>query len=478
MLGVLLLAALPAMGQPPHVEFQPMVSYEASNSEPRRIQAVDFNRDGHLDALVAMSGTDSSPGLLTILFGDGHGTLVDNADFANTHQWWGIASGDFNSDQRLDVVGAAGGNAVTAVNVYSGDGGGGFTPMANLNAGHFPIAAVAGDWNGDGQDDIVVANNVTDGATLFLGNGDGTFAPAAPIPAAAGLLATDICKGDFNHDGKLDIAIAHYSGVMALAGDGQGNFSLYASTGGVNLTKAVAAGDINGDGIDDLVAGEQYTNRIIVCLSNGADGFASNVPYTTGGSVTGVTTSDLNRDGRVDVAVSTNDTTGAEVFLNSGDTSGTLIARAEWAAGPQPTAIVAADMNEDGFDDLLIACRNLGDTPSISILLQVPQLALAVEGTCPEGGPMVLTWRGATPNGQVALLFAANTGSFAIPSGNPCEGTVLGLGTAQIRVAYRGVAGPKGTRTTTSTPGPSACGSYLQLLDATTCTTSNVSQIR
>ncbi len=477
-LGMLLLAAIPAIAQTPHVQFNPMVSYEASNSEPRRIHTADFNRDGHLDALVSMSGTDSSPGLLTVLFGNGTGALVDNTDFANNQHWWGIASGDFNRDNRRDIVGAAGGNDVTAVGVFAGNGSGSFSPMANLNSGRFPIAAVVGDWNGDGTDDIIVANNVTYGATLFVGNGDGTFGPATHIPAAAGLLATDICTGDFNHDQKPDLAIAHYSGVTVLKGDGAGNFTLYAGTGGSNLKNRVATGDVNGDGIDDIIVGEQYTNRVIVCLSNGINGFSANVPYTTGGSVTGVATSDLNRDGHVDVCVSTSDSTGAEIFLNSGDGSGTLLPRVEWAAGPQPTAIAVADMNEDGFDDLLITCRNLGDTPSISILLQVPQLALAVDGTCPGGGPLRITWYGATPNGQVALIFAANTGSFIIPQGNPCQGTALGLGASQLRVAYRGASGPRGTRTLTTNAGPSACGGYLQLLDSATCTTSNVARIR
>ncbi len=477
-LGLLLLAALPVAAQTPHVQFEPMVSYEASNSEPRRVATGDFNNDGHTDIIVAMSGTDSSPGLLTVLFGDGTGALVDNTDFANTHQWWGIASGDFNRDQRRDIVGAAGGNGVTTVNVYAGSGNGNFAPMASLSAGRFPIAAVVGDWNGDGKDDIGVANNVTYGVTLFMGNGDGTFGPASNVPDAAGLLATDICTADFNRDGKTDLAVSHYSGVTVFTNNGGGIFNLYASTGGSDLKNRVAAGDVNGDGIADIVTSEQYTNRFIVCLGNGVDGFSSNVPYTAGSGITGVALSDLNRDGYVDVCVSTSDSTGAEVFLNSGEGSGALLPRAEWAAGPQPTAIATADMNEDGFDDLLITCRNLGDTPSISILLQVPQLALAADGACPGGGPLRITWYGATPSGQIALIFAANTGSFVIPQGNPCQGTALGLGASQLRVAYRGASGPRGTRTLTTNAGPSACGGYLQLLDPSNCTTSNVSKIR
>lgn len=473
----LLLASSSAIAQP-HVQFQPLTSFEVSNSEPRRVTVGDINNDGRADIIIALSGTDSSPGLLTVLFGDGNGAFVDNTDFANTHHWWSVASGDFNRDHRPDVVATAGGNEVTAVNVYAGDGSGGFAPLANLNAGRFPVATVVGDWNGDGFDDIAVANNVSRGLSIILGNGDGTFQPVSHVPDAAGLQATDIIAADFNRDDKPDLAVSHYSGVTVFAGEGGGIFNVYATAGGPNLTNRVATGDVNGDGTPDIITAEQHTNRIVVCLGDGVSGFTTSTPYATGGSVLGVAISDLNRDGHADVCAATNDSTGAEVFLNSGDGAGTLLPRVEFAAGPQPTAIAAADLNRDGFDDLILTCRNFGDTPSVSVLLQVPQLALAVDADCPDGGTMRLTWFGATPNGPVALLFAAELGSYVIRNGNPCAGTTLGLGSAQLRIAFRGNTGPRGTRTITTNVGPSVCGSYLQLLDASTCTTSNVATIR
>lgn len=104
-----------------------------------------------------------------------------------------------------------------------------------------------------------------------------------------------------------------------------------------------------------------------------------------------------------------------------------------------------------------------------------PQLSVAA--TCPSGGPIEISWSGARPNGQIALIFAANTGSFRVPNGNPCAGTPLGLGTTQIQLAFQGGAGSNGARTLNATAGPNACGGYLQLLDISSCGTSNVARI-
>ncbi len=104
-----------------------------------------------------------------------------------------------------------------------------------------------------------------------------------------------------------------------------------------------------------------------------------------------------------------------------------------------------------------------------------PQLTVAP--TCPSGGPIRIEWSGATPGGQAALIYARNTGSFLIPNNRPCAGTQLGLDSNQIQLAWQGGAGQSGSRTLNTTAGPGACGGHLQLLDLTTCATSNVARI-
>jgi len=102
---------------------------------------------------------------------------------------------------------------------------------------------------------------------------------------------------------------------------------------------------------------------------------------------------------------------------------------------------------------------------------------LSVDATCPSGGPIRIEWTGASPGGQIALIFARNTGSFTVPNNFPCAGTQLGLGSSQIQLAFQGGAGANGSRILNTTAGPGACGGYLQLLDLTTCGTSNVARV-
>ena len=107
---------------------------------------------------------------------------------------------------------------------------------------------------------------------------------------------------------------------------------------------------------------------------------------------------------------------------------------------------------------------------------QGPQLT--VTATCPSGGPIQVSWSGATGGGTIALLYARTTGSFVIPNNHPCAGTALGLSNNQLQIGYQGGAGANGSRTVNSNTGPGACGGYLQLLDLSTCTTSNVARIQ
>lgn len=105
-------------------------------------------------------------------------------------------------------------------------------------------------------------------------------------------------------------------------------------------------------------------------------------------------------------------------------------------------------------------------------------ITLGVTAQCPQGGQIAVEWGGATPGGTIALLFARGTGSFTIPNNRPCAGTMLGLSSNQLQIAYSGSAGQNGSRMVQSQIGSGVCGGWLQLLDLTTCSTSNAAQIQ
>lgn len=102
---------------------------------------------------------------------------------------------------------------------------------------------------------------------------------------------------------------------------------------------------------------------------------------------------------------------------------------------------------------------------------------LRVVGTCPGGGPIEVSWTDATPEGQCALIFALDQGEFLIPARYPCQGTRLGLGSNQIQLVGTFRSDADGNRTIRGFAGNGACGGFLQLLDLTTCDTSNVALI-
>lgn len=102
---------------------------------------------------------------------------------------------------------------------------------------------------------------------------------------------------------------------------------------------------------------------------------------------------------------------------------------------------------------------------------------LTVDATCPQGGAIAVAWRGATPNGACALVFALDEGMYLVPARYPCQGTRLGLGANQIQLVGTFRSDQNGNRAITGYAGNGACGGFLQLLDLVTCATSNVEPV-
>jgi FG-GAP-like repeat/FG-GAP repeat len=127
-----------------------------------------------------------------------------------------VATGDFNGDGHLDLVVVNFGGYPDAgkVSILLGNGDGTLQAAQSYSVGVFPEAVAVGDFNGDGHLDLVVANSGSNSTSILLGNGDGTFQVAQNYDA--GYNPVSVAVGDFNGDGYLDLAVSNppkYTGL-------------------------------------------------------------------------------------------------------------------------------------------------------------------------------------------------------------------------------------------------------------------------
>ena len=227
-----------------------------------------------------------------------------------------IAVADFNGDGKQDLAvtnHCFDSNCTSgSVAVLLGKGDGAYQPAVAYDAaGYFTQSVTAADFNGDGKLDLALANQCSDlsctngSVTVLLGNGDGSF--RAAVSYASGGDASFVTAGDLNGDGKLDLVVANYEidNVGVLLGNGDGTFqsvSTYAS-GGENAS-SVALADLNGDGRLDLAVTNYLSGTVAVLLGNGNGTFQSAVSYSTGGALAStVVVADFNHDNKPDLAV-------------------------------------------------------------------------------------------------------------------------------------------------------------------------------
>src|SRR5438552_2883818 len=164
------------------------------------------------------------------------------------------AVGDFNGDGKLDIAVVNSGDASVGENgglsILMGNGDGTLKSAANVSAGTNPLAVAVADLNGDARADLLIADSA--GIGMLLGNGDGTFDTLTHI-ASTGF--SSFVTGDFNRDGRLDLAIVDASGSLAvLLGNGDGTFQGPTRVATSNRVFFIAAADFNNDGKLDLVA--------------------------------------------------------------------------------------------------------------------------------------------------------------------------------------------------------------------------------
>jgi hypothetical protein len=363
-----------------------------STVSPAMVVAADMNGDGKPDAVVA--GMSAGAPTLAVLINQGNGQFAAEQDYALPDVPVSLAVGDFNGDGRPDVaVGVAappGGSGPTGVYVLFGQANGTLTAPVRIDGSLYPTGLAAGDLNGDGRTDLVVADQgvasyvgsaqqVNGALHVYLGNADGTFT-AAVAPTTTATNYTVAALTDLNGDGKLDLVVA---GDVLTTTAGAGAPTVYALLG-------------NGD------ATFKTPNAITLA---GNDGIGA----------TAIALADFDKDGHIDVAVG-NPLDGTELLLGNGDGTFALTAA---ALGQRPLALAAVDLSGSGLPDLLVGSTGSGGTRGTLAVLQNPSAAAWVAAATGASSTTTLSASPspATVGQSVTLTATVSSTSAGAPTG-------------------------------------------------------------
>ena len=356
--------------------------YAQGGIDTTAVSIADINGDGKNDIVSSnQQGAD-----ITVLLGNGDGTLqpaaVGYAIGGTKQTIAGVVLppalvADFNKDGHNDAIvpdgvysfvylpGFGDGSFRSAVNYYS-------EPTASGNGYQTSVGIASGDFNGDGKVDFVVGNSYafarTEGnITVFLSNGDGTLKSGVNYGSATStnFQFQFVAVGDFNGDGKLDIAAtdAINGGIQIFTGKGDGTFtagSTYPTDSGTYTTWGIIAGDFNGDGKTDLavvnLTNGGTTADVGVLINNGAGGFNPVANYPIATPATEITAADVGNK-QLDLIVplyGTISTPGSSVVVLLGKGDGTFPTSQSTTVGNNPYAAAIGDINGDGKPDLAV----------------------------------------------------------------------------------------------------------------------------
>jgi len=339
--------------------------------------------------------------------------------------------GDINGDGKLDLVTSL--YQANSVSVQLGNGDGTFQAATTIliAAGFGPAECHLVSLHGNGTLDLIVGSFDVNKIAVLLGNGDGTFqSPVFYTAGSSGNASTSLTTGDFNDDGKVDVAVADNKDntISIFLGDGSGALSLSGVpilVGGDPGT--IRAGDFNGDGYSDLAVANYHSGTVTILLNKQNGTFTTTTLSAGSGADSGPEALAITGSGiSLQLAVANYRDNAVSILDSNGD--GTFGAQKILAVGKGPDDISFADFNGDGIEDLVVT--NFADG-TVDLLLGSGAGSFTLVGSFEVGvGPFSAAVGDidldGTPDLVVANCFSNNTG-------------VLLDGT-QISVSYTGLS--------------------------------------
>ncbi len=334
-------------------------------SRPNDLALGDWNKDGKLDIATC---TDAN--LVIILLSNGRGGFTPAPNSPINVAAHIIAAGDVNNDRNIDLALTHHDSFGVVVLLGTGDGkfsaapGSPFIAHQGTKAHNHGLAL--NNFNRDGNLDITTSNQDDNSVSVLLGDGRGSFAPAAGSPFAVGRAPYPHAIGDVNRDGNLDIVTPNVgsNNVTVLLGNGRGSFTAAAGSpyGVETRPYYVAIGDVSGDGKPDIITTHDDINLMTTLLGDGRGGFnlAPGSPFDLGRRAFKLVAFDVNRDARMDLVIGTEASDSVTVLLSDALGGYTPAAGSPYTAGRNPRAAIG-DANNDGKPDIITANNGTND---------------------------------------------------------------------------------------------------------------------
>jgi hypothetical protein len=326
---------------------------------PVSLVAVPLHGGSTVDLAVASSG-----GYVSTLLNNGSGVFTLTAEVTSSLSPVSIAAGTFSGTTTSLVVAD---NTTNSFEIYANSNGNLGTPLSYLS-GTKPTGIAVGDFNKDGKLDVAVTNSNDNDVAVVLGTGSGTFTDIENF-ISGGSPAHALAVGDFNGDNNADFLVNNSTRLFAVdlfTGNGKGIFT-QAATVSVNAdASSIAAADFNQDKKLDFVATQTANNAVAIVLGNGNGTFGTAGYVATDSGPVAVAAADLNGDGWPDIVTANSPGNDVSVLINTKSSNLNFNPAVNYPVGTAPSAVALGDLNNDGFIDIVVANSGSAD---VSVLL-------------------------------------------------------------------------------------------------------------